>query len=93
MRVMLIRFTVLAPLVTLGTWLAFPIPRLLSQHPGIEESANWPFVGPQGPMRVAVRGTLSSNSVETIRAGVLAGLGIGFSPGSRWPVSSHRAMS
>ena len=45
---------------------------------GLEESANWPFVGPQGPMSVAVRGTLSSNSVETIRAGVLAGLGIGF---------------
>ncbi len=44
---------------------------------GLEESANWPFVGPQGPMSVAVRGTLSSNSVETIRAGVLAGLGIG----------------
>jgi DNA-binding transcriptional LysR family regulator len=27
---------------------------------------------------VAVRGNLSSNSIETIRTGVLAGLGIGF---------------
>jgi DNA-binding transcriptional LysR family regulator len=42
------------------------------------ESANqWPFVGPQGPFSVSVRGNLSSNSVETIRAGVLAGVGIG----------------
>jgi len=34
-------------------------------------------VGPEGRFSVAVRGNLSSNSVETIRAGVLAGLGIG----------------
>ncbi len=44
---------------------------------GLMESANWPFVGPQGRFSVAVRGNLSSNSVETIRAGVLAGVGIG----------------
>ncbi|MBY5834194.1 LysR family transcriptional regulator [Rhizobium ruizarguesonis] len=44
---------------------------------GLRESANWPFVGPKGPFSVAVRGNLSSNSVETIRAGVLAGVGIG----------------
>ena len=44
---------------------------------GLMESANWPFVGPQGRFRVPVRGNLSSNSVETIRAGVLAGIGIG----------------
>jgi DNA-binding transcriptional LysR family regulator len=44
---------------------------------GLTESANWPFVGPQGRYRVPVRGNLSSNSVETIRAGVLAGVGIG----------------
>lgn len=44
---------------------------------GFKESANWPFVGPEGHFSVAVRGNLSSNSVETIRAGVLAGLGIG----------------
>ena len=44
---------------------------------GLMESANWPFVGPEGRFSVAVRGNLSSNSVETIRAGVLAGVGIG----------------
>jgi DNA-binding transcriptional LysR family regulator len=44
---------------------------------GLTESADWPFVGPQGPFSVSVRGNLSSNSVETIRAGVLAGVGIG----------------
>ena len=40
--------------------------------------ADWPFVGPNGPFSVSVRGNLSSNSIETIRAGVLAGVGIGF---------------
>jgi len=44
---------------------------------GLVESANWPFVGPQGRFSVPVRGNLSSNSVETIRAAVLAGVGIG----------------
>ena len=44
---------------------------------GLTESANWPFVGPQGRFSVSVRGNLSSNSVETIRAGVLSGVGIG----------------
>lgn len=44
---------------------------------GLQESANWPFVGPEGRFSVSVSGTLSSNSVETIRAGVLAGVGIG----------------
>jgi DNA-binding transcriptional LysR family regulator len=44
---------------------------------GLRESANWPFVGPEGEFSVSVRGNLSSNSVETIRAGVLAGVGIG----------------
>jgi DNA-binding transcriptional LysR family regulator len=44
---------------------------------GLTESANWPFVGPEGRFSVPVRGNLSSNSVETIRAGVLAGVGIG----------------
>jgi DNA-binding transcriptional LysR family regulator len=44
---------------------------------GFKESANWPFVGPEGRFSVTVRGNLSSNSVETIRAGVLAGVGIG----------------
>ncbi|GGA40177.1 LysR family transcriptional regulator [Dyella nitratireducens] len=44
---------------------------------GMPELANWPFIGPEGPFNVAVHGTLSSNSVEAIRAGVLAGVGIG----------------
>jgi DNA-binding transcriptional LysR family regulator len=44
---------------------------------GLTELANWPFVGPQGRFSVTVRGNLSSNSVETIRAGVLSGVGIG----------------
>ncbi|MGV2290613.1 LysR family transcriptional regulator [Trinickia sp. YCB016] len=44
---------------------------------GLLESANWPFVGPEGRFSVTVHGNLSSNSVETIRAGVLAGVGIG----------------
>lgn len=45
---------------------------------GFCEAANWLFVGPDGPFSMPVRGNLSSNSIETIRAGVLAGLGIGF---------------
>ena len=45
---------------------------------GLREAANWPFVGTDGPFSVSVRGNLSSNSIETIRAGVLAGIGIGF---------------
>lgn len=44
---------------------------------GLTESVNWPFIGPDGRFSVSVRGNLSSNSVETIRAGVLAGVGIG----------------
>jgi DNA-binding transcriptional LysR family regulator len=44
---------------------------------GLTESTNWPFVGPEGRFSVPVRGNLSSNSVETIRAAVLAGVGIG----------------
>ena len=41
------------------------------------EMTEWPFVGPEGPFNVRVRGNLSSNSVETILAGVQAGVGIG----------------
>jgi DNA-binding transcriptional LysR family regulator len=44
---------------------------------GLTESTHWPFVGPEGQFSVPVRGNLTSNSVETIRAGVLAGVGIG----------------
>jgi len=41
------------------------------------EMTDWPFVGPEGQFNLPVRGNLSSNSVETILAGVLAGVGIG----------------
>ncbi|BDU21652.1 LysR family transcriptional regulator [Dyella sp. GSA-30] len=44
---------------------------------GLAESAQWSFIGPEGQFSVPVRGNLTSNSVETIRAGVLAGVGIG----------------
>ena len=44
---------------------------------GLVESSNWPFHGPDGRFSVAVRGNLSSNSVETVRSAVLAGVGIG----------------
>jgi DNA-binding transcriptional LysR family regulator len=44
---------------------------------GLTEAANWPFVGPEGRFSVQVQGNLWSNSVETIRSAVLAGVGIG----------------
>ena len=44
---------------------------------GLREAAKWLFVGPDGPFSVSVGGNLSSNSIETSRAGVLAGIGIG----------------
>ena len=44
---------------------------------GLLESSDWSFLGPEGRFSVSVHGNLSSNSVETIRYGVLAGLGIG----------------
>ena len=44
---------------------------------GLTELEKWPFKGPEGRFSVSVRGNLSSNSVETIRAAVLAGVGIG----------------
>src|SRR3546814_4351539 len=37
----------------------------------------WMFTGPEGHLSIPVRGTLSSNSVETILAGVMDGVGIG----------------
>jgi len=42
-----------------------------------EDMTNWAFVGPKGKYSVRVNGNLSSNSVETILSGVLAGVGIG----------------
>jgi len=55
------------------------VPADLAQHNcliygGMTE---WPFQGPDGLSKVPVQGNLSSNSVETILAGVLAGVGIG----------------
>jgi DNA-binding transcriptional LysR family regulator len=44
---------------------------------GLTEAADWPFIGSDGRFSVTVRENLSSNSVETIRAAVLAGVGIG----------------
>lgn len=41
------------------------------------DMTEWSFVGPEGRFKVPVGGTLSSNSAETILAGVLAGVGIG----------------
>jgi DNA-binding transcriptional LysR family regulator len=41
------------------------------------EMTEWPFTGPAGRFIVPVRGNLSSNSAETILAGVVAGVGIG----------------
>ena len=43
----------------------------------VTEVANWSFVGREGRFSVPVQGNLSSNSVDTIRAAVLAGVGIG----------------
>ncbi len=44
---------------------------------GAGNGPDWSFVGPQGNYSVRVSGNISSNSVEVIRAGVLAGVGIG----------------
>ncbi|RDI99349.1 LysR family transcriptional regulator [Dyella solisilvae] len=41
------------------------------------DMTEWPFMGPEGRFTVPVRGNLSSNSAETILAGVVAGVGIG----------------
>jgi DNA-binding transcriptional LysR family regulator len=58
------------------------IPSDLSTHNcliyGRQRGADeWPFVGPTKAHRVKVSGSLRSNSIEVIRAGVLGGLGIG----------------
>jgi DNA-binding transcriptional LysR family regulator len=54
-------------------------------YEGTSNGTTWPFVGPQGKYNVPVSGNLSSNSVETIRAGVLAGVGIGLF--TRWSLA------
>jgi len=79
---------VATPLVCVGSrpyFEKYGIPKTpaeLSRHNcllygGLTELAKWPFTGPDGPFSVPVRGNLSSNSVETIRSAVLAGVGIG----------------
>ncbi|OZB21600.1 MULTISPECIES: LysR family transcriptional regulator [unclassified Acidiphilium] len=82
------KFVVETPLVCVGSRRYFAqrgtpkIPADLLNHNclvynGLHEAANWTFIGPNGQFSVTVRGSLSSNSVETIRMGVLAGVGIG----------------
>lgn len=83
-----VRRVAVTPLVCVGSRRYFEkhgmpkSPADLSEHNcllygGLMELAKWPFAGPEGRFSVPVRGNLSSNSVETIRAGVLAGVGIG----------------
>jgi DNA-binding transcriptional LysR family regulator len=83
-----VRRVAITPLVCVGSRLYFErhglpkIPAELVDHNcllygGITEGANWPFLGREGRFSVRVQGNLSSNSVETIRAAVLAGVGIG----------------
>jgi DNA-binding transcriptional LysR family regulator len=83
-----VRRVATTPLVCVGSWRYFEkfgIPKTPAElvnhncllYGGLVESVHWPFVGPQGRFSVTVSGNLSSNSVETIRAGVLAGVGIG----------------
>jgi DNA-binding transcriptional LysR family regulator len=83
-----VRRVATTPLVCVGSRLYFErrgipkTPAELLEHNcllyrGLTEAANWPFVGREGRFSVPVQGNLSSNSVETIRAAVLAGVGIG----------------
>jgi DNA-binding transcriptional LysR family regulator len=58
------------------------VPADLRQHNclvyGAQRNANaWPFSGPGRAHRVKVAGSLRSNSIEAIRTGVLAGVGVG----------------
>jgi DNA-binding transcriptional LysR family regulator len=83
-----VRRVAITPLVCVGSRLYFErhgspkTPTDLVEHNcllygGTAEAAIWPFVGREGRFTVPVRGNLSSNSIETIRAAVLAGVGIG----------------
>lgn len=83
-----VRRVAVTPLVCVGSRLYFErhgIPKTpveLVEHNcllygSLIEAASWPFVGQEGRFSVPVRGNLFSNSVETIRAAVLAGVGIG----------------
>lgn len=55
------------------------VPTDLAQHNCLiyGDMTEWPFQGPDGSFTVQVQGNLYSNSVETILAGVRAGVGIG----------------
>ena len=55
------------------------VPADLAEHNCLiyGDMTEWPFQGPNGMFTVHVQGNLSSNSVETILAGVRAGVGIG----------------
>ncbi len=60
-------------------------PRDLAGHEcirftGLATRDEWPFEGPEGPLRVRVRGRLSASSSEAVRSAVLAGLGLGLLP-------------
>ena len=60
-------------------------PRELSEHDCVVydrllTGASWSFNTPEGPLSVPVEGPLHVNSTEAVRAGVLAGLGIGYVP-------------
>jgi DNA-binding transcriptional LysR family regulator len=60
----------------------FGVPRFPAELAGHNcliygDMTEWPFMGPEGRFTVPVRGNLSSNSAETILAGVVAGVGIG----------------
>jgi len=55
------------------------VPEDLANHNCLiyDDMTRWPFVGPKGKFSLPVKGNLSSNSVETILACVLGGVGIG----------------
>jgi len=42
--------------------------------------ASWPFLTPEGPVSVPVRGRVQVNSTEGARAAILEGLGVGVAP-------------
>jgi DNA-binding transcriptional LysR family regulator len=83
-----VRRVAITPLVCVGSRRYFECrgipksPAELAEHNclsygGLTEGANWPFGEREGHFSVPVKGNLSSNSVETIRTAVLAGVGIG----------------
>jgi DNA-binding transcriptional LysR family regulator len=60
-------------------------PRDLEQHECVVydkllAGAHWNFVTPDGPVSVAVKGSIHVNNTEGVRAAILHGLGIGYVP-------------